>query len=245
MSGPEKERWQEIQDEFYADPEKHQHLAFDEHSVYARDLTDHMVRGVPIGASDRVLEVGAGAGRFSLHFAHRCGALVALDTSEPLLTALKRESPPGLNLQVHCASVFDLPGDLGMHSVDVVCGFFILHHLPDHGRLFDLIGKSLRPGGRIGFLEPNRINPSFLVQVMVSREMTWKAEKGMFTFSATRTRKILRETGYADIRMERFGFFPPPILDRIPGLLSVQRGIERLAPLRRFLPFVLITARKR
>ncbi len=245
MTERPKERWQEIQDDFYSDPGKHEHLAFEERSVYARDLARHMVETVPIGTSDTVLEVGAGAGRFSLHFAERCGKLVALDTSGPLLEALKRESPSDLNLQVECASVFDLPGRLGVNSFDVVCGFFILHHLPDHARLFDLIGQTLRPGGRIGFIEPNRVNPLFLLQVLFSREMTWKAEKGMFTFSATNTRKVLGEAGFTDIRLRRFGFFPPPILDRIPGCLKVQRGIEWLAPLRRLLPFVLITARKR
>ena len=82
------------------------------------------------------------------------------------------------------------------------------------------------------------------MQVVFSKEMTWEAEKGMFTFSARMTVKVLEKEGFTDIRMDRFGFFPPMILDRIAMTYNLQRALERFSPLRRSLPFDLITARK-
>ena len=147
-----KEDWQEIQDEFYADAEKHTHLEFDPGSVYAKDLVDHMVKAIDISRSKTVLEIGAGAGRFSLHLIPHCGKLVALDTSRALLDALKREAPQHGNLDVICASVFDLARDTVPGFFDAVCGFFILHHLPDHEKLFALISQTLKSGGRVCFM---------------------------------------------------------------------------------------------
>jgi 2-polyprenyl-3-methyl-5-hydroxy-6-metoxy-1,4-benzoquinol methylase len=240
----EKEEWQKVQDEFYSSADKHTHLAFEPRSLYAQDLAAHMVRALALTGGEEVLEVGAGAGRFSLHFLSACKRLTALDTSRPLLDALDSEKPSGSPLEILCASVFDLPGAAGGRLYDRLCGFFILHHLPDHERLFRLFLNSVRPGGRIGFIEPNRANPSFLIQVMVSREMTWEAEKGMFTFSASDTRRILESLGFTNVRLHRFGFFPPQILDRFTGLYGLQRLVEKIPVVHRFLPFVLITAEK-
>jgi len=237
-------KWQKVQDDFYIDAEKHKHLSFESESIYAKLLVNQMVRGLSLSYSDSILDIGAGAGRFTLHLAPFCKKIVALDTSQALLASLERQSAHGSNLQIKCASVFDLPLDFGPSSFDAVSGFFILHHLPDHIKLFKLIFETLKPGGRIGFLEPNRINPLFLLQVMFSREMTWEAERGMFTFSASSTIKILKDIGFVNPRIQRSGFFPPQLLDKVPGLPTLQKGIERFAPVRRLLPFVLINAQK-
>jgi len=241
---PTTEKWQKVQDDFYIDAEKHKHLAFEPKSIYAKLLTNSMVRGLSLLHTDSVLDIGAGAGRFTLHLAPFCKKIVALDTSQALLTTLECQSDRGTNIHIKCASVFDLPLDFGQSSFDAVSGFFILHHLPDHVKLFKLIFETLKPGGRMGFLEPNRLNPLFLFQVMFSREMTWEAERGMFTFSASSTIKTLQNVGFVNIRIQRSGFFPPQLLDKVPGFPTLQRGIERFAPVRRFLPFVLITAHK-
>lgn len=234
--------WQQIQNEFYDDPSKHSHLTFDARSLYARRLVDALAHEAAINASHTVLEVGAGAGRFTLHLVKKCAGVVALDTSQPLLDALVQVTPPGVHVEPLCASVFDLDEVIPDRQFDRICGFFILHHLPSHRELFTTLKHKLAPGGKLCFLEPNRANPLFLAQVMISREMTWKAEKGMFTFSASRTVRLLKEFGFANVTLHRCGFFPPQILDRFTAALSVEQTLESFAPLRRILPFVVITA---
>lgn len=234
--------WQDVQNEFYSDPSKHSHLAFDAGSTYARRLVDTLARVATIRPSHTVLEVGAGAGRFTLHLAPRCARVVALDTSQPLLDSLSRISPPGISVEPVCASVFDLDRVVPDRQFDRICGFFILHHLPSHQELFTILKHKLAPGGTICFLEPNRANPLFLAQVMISSEMTWKAEKGMFAFSATHTVRVLKDLGFANVRIHRCGFFPPHILDRFKVALSIERVLESFILIRRVLPFVVIAA---
>ncbi|MDI6765888.1 MAG: methyltransferase domain-containing protein [Bacteroidota bacterium] len=243
-SNEKTDGWQDVQNEFYSDADQHSHLTFNRNSLYSKDLSDHLVEAARISPNDEVLEIGAGAGRFSIHLAKVCKHLVALDTSSALLDALKSQQSEKNNIDVLCASVFDLLDHFKKISLDVVCGFFILHHLPHHDKLFGLIKTVLKPGGRISFVEPNRMNPLFLAQAIFDPEMTWDAEKGMFKFSASKTVKILNELGFVNLKRERFGFFPPQVLDKFPSSMKIQNMIEKIILFRRILPFILITADK-
>jgi ubiquinone/menaquinone biosynthesis C-methylase UbiE len=239
-----KADWQQVQNDFYSDPEKHTHLAYEANSTYAKNLTAHLVEAIGLSAGQTILEVGAGAGRFTPHLSPYVGKVVALDTSAQLLDALKQKSGKN-NIEIACASVFDLPLHYGEQAFDAICGFFILHHLPDHPRLFERFKVSLKQGAHLAFIEPNRLNPLFLLQVLFSKEMTWEAEKGMFTLSRNKTMKLLQRLGFYDVRCKCFGFFPPQILDRWPWLVKFELVLERIPVLREVLPFHLITASKK
>lgn len=240
-----KEQWQKNQDHFYSDPDDHTHLQYDPKSVYAKDLTTHLAEALKFKGSEDILEIGCGAGRFSLHLSPAVKSLTALDMAPNLLERLKQLSNNDPKFKFVCGDAYRLDDVCQPQSLDAVCGFFILHHLLDHPALFKSIGKVLKPGAKIGFIEPNRLNPLFAVQVVVSKEMTWKAEKGMFTFSATATHELLENNGFENVQIGRFGFFPPPILDNLKFTYGLQKQIEKVALFRRFLPFVLITATKR
>jgi SAM-dependent methyltransferase len=240
----ELKRLQSIQDEFYDAAELHTHLAFEPGSVYARDLVDQLRGEVAVTKDDTLLELGAGAGRFSLHLAPHSARLVALDTSRALLAALRAHAGDDPRIEPAQLNAFDLGTWRKERQFDVACGFFILHHLPRHAQLFELIAQALRPGGRVAFIEPNRWNPSFLLQVAFSPEMKWAAEKGMFTFSAQKTMQCLERAGFTRVRTRQFGFSPPQVLDRFPQLLPLQHKLERVPGLRRLLPFSLIAADK-
>jgi SAM-dependent methyltransferase len=245
MIEADRQHLQSIQDRFYGDADLHSHLAFSVDSVYARDLTDHLRNAISLSQTDILLEIGAGAGRFSSHLIQHCSRLVALDASRALLDALggARTGAASRIERAHI-DVFDLESWRGQRTFDAVCGFFILHHLPNHDQLFELIHAALRPGGRVAFVEPNRINPAFLLQVAFSPEMQWKAEKGAFTFSSRATIRSLRRAGFPQVRCTRFGFSPPQLLERFPQLLPVQRGLEKIPGLRRLLPFSLLVAER-
>jgi ubiquinone/menaquinone biosynthesis C-methylase UbiE len=238
------EHWQKLQDDWYANPEEHTHLLYNPCSVYSKDLARHMREALYLQSNQQVLEIGAGAGRFTLHISNCCDKWIALDTVPMLLQHIEKHRGNNSRVETLCANAYELSNHLKEFSMNSVCGFFILHHLLNHERLFQSIWKILKPGGKICFLEPNRINPLFLVQVLISREMYWKTEKGMFTFSITRTAQLLCKLGFIEIKLQRFGFFPPQILDRFPVTLRIQRRLEKFRPLYRFLPFVLIMAKK-
>lgn len=231
---------------FY-DSREHTHLQVRPDDLYARKLAATMARTLGSREDARVLEVGAGFGRFTFPLLDHCAEITALDLSERLIANLERtrdeKGIPPDRLRTLCRDVNalgdeDLPG-----PYDFVVGFFFLHHLPDFARTLATLRTLVAPGGRVCFLEPNRRNPLFLVQVACCADMTWRDEKGMFRLSAAKVEAAYRAAGFAAPETSSFGFFPPGLFNRFAGLRRLEGHLEGVAWLRGVLPFLLISAR--
>lgn len=229
---------------FY-DTRAHQHLQARDGDYYAWKLAARLARSGSMGQRDRVLEVGAGFGRFTFPLLEHCGSLCALDLSQRALDELaKQRDDRGIDetrCSTLCLDVSREPHDEWVGSFDLVVGFFLLHHLPDPGASVGLLSRFLRPGGRMVFLEPNRRNPLFWIQVAACPDMTWAEEKGMFQLSARQVLKSYRAAGLERVSVERFGFFPPQVLSRIPASRGVEARLEASRILEPILPFLLLS----
>jgi SAM-dependent methyltransferase len=225
--------WQEIQSRYYSDPRAHSHLEFNENSLYAKDLVAHVLSALEWPES--TVEVGSGSGRFTPHIADWID-VVAIDASFEMGLNAPRRS----NIRQICGDASETLGS--MRGIESVCGFFILHHVEDREELFDTMYDSLKTGSRVCFVEPNRLNPLFFLQVLFSKEMTWRAERGMFKFNIKKVKEELKGAWFSNVTSETFGFFPPQVLDRWPWTLKIQKRIENMRIFKMFLPFHLITA---
>jgi ubiquinone/menaquinone biosynthesis C-methylase UbiE len=107
-----------------------------------------------------VLEPGPGMGFFTLEAARRVGPrgrVVAVDLQPRMLEALrKRAARAGLAERIEARQaradalgVSDLAG-----KVDVVLALWMVHEVPDAGRLFAELRSTLAPGGRVLVIEP-------------------------------------------------------------------------------------------
>jgi SAM-dependent methyltransferase len=234
-----------LQQSFYASGE-HAHLRPDEQDLYARKLTARLVAAAGIQPHHRILEIGASFGRFSFELLRYCDTVVALDLSDRALGELdserERRGIPSSRCELVCGDARTVTrADIGQ-AVDFVVGLFILHHIPDFETAIRNVASLVKPGGRIAFLEPNRLNPLFLVQVLACEDMSWEAEKGMFTLSEKRVARAYEAAGLSDVRGERFGFFPPPIFNRFAWSRRLEERIEAARVLHPVLPFLLVTA---
>jgi len=234
------------QKEFYASG-RHEHLRARETDLYAAKLASELARRSGMRASDRVLEVGAGFGRFTFHLLEHCSQVDALDLSPRALEALAetrdRYGIPHERCRTLCAEVNSL--DLGERAgqFDVVVGFFILHHLPDVAAALASLARALRPGGCMVFLEPNRRNPLFLAQLTACPDMTWREEKGLFQLSARKVCDAYRAAGVRPSAVEYLGFFPPQIYNRFGSARRFERWLETTRWARPLLPFLLTQGR--
>ena len=104
-----------------------------------------------------VVEIGAGAGRFSrriLQRLGRSGLLIAVDFTPELLEQAKSfvaETGPA-RFETVVADISH-PGSW-LQQADVVLGRTVVHHLPMAESWFGRLRAILRPGTRIGFVEP-------------------------------------------------------------------------------------------
>jgi peptidoglycan-N-acetylglucosamine deacetylase len=108
-----------------------------------------------IRPGDRVLEIGAGAGRFTLPIARRACEVVATDLSPGSLEILRqRAARNGLN------NIRTIPGDArrvpGSGMFDVVCSFSAFEYFPDLPVLLEGVVQGLKPGGRLFFTTAHR-----------------------------------------------------------------------------------------
>jgi ubiquinone/menaquinone biosynthesis C-methylase UbiE len=108
-----------------------------------------------------VLEPGPGMGFFTLELARRvgpAGRVVAVDLQPRMLAGLRRRvNRAGLADRVDAREA--RPDALGVEDlagkVDVVVAFALVHELPDPGRFFAEIRRTLAPAGAVLFAEPS------------------------------------------------------------------------------------------
>ncbi len=120
----------------------------------------------------RVLEIGCGAGRYTLLLAARGIAVEGLDVAPNLLARLRSHAPPGSELPLHCADL-ESPSRSLDGAFDVVLGYFVLHHLGNLDICLQSVARLLKPGGRAVFVEPNPWNALYYLQIAVTPSMTW------------------------------------------------------------------------
>jgi ubiquinone/menaquinone biosynthesis C-methylase UbiE len=226
----------------------HAHLQSRADDHYAAKLAARLARGLDMKAGDRVLEVGAGFGRFTFPLLSHCASVVALDLSERMLASLERvrdeRGIPEARCRLVCGDVDALDEASVEAPFDHVVGFFFLHHLDDQARTLQRLARWIAPSGGIGFVEPNRRNPLFALQVLACPDMSWREERGMFRLTGAAVEAAYRSAGLNDIRSETFGFFPPQIVNHLATARRLEERLEALRSLRWILPFLLLSARR-
>jgi 2-polyprenyl-3-methyl-5-hydroxy-6-metoxy-1,4-benzoquinol methylase len=243
----EPSSWIKRQKEYYR-AFQHAHLQFDPESVYAENIADEVLKHAGLGAGKKLLEVGCGSGRFTLHLIRKGLSLTVLDLSAVQLDNLSEASRQlGLEAELLVMQTGDLSTASELfkgQEFDGIIGFFILHHLEDIRTGLQSLRGVLRNGGAMIFVEPNRLNPLFLAQIFFCKDMTWRGEKETFRYGVSGYRRCFADSGFTAITVRKFGFFPPQILDKFPLMLRIEKWLENVPFIRIFLPFMLISAKK-
>ncbi len=125
-------------------------------SLFA-SVSERLLDSLAIQPADRVVELGIGAGSFGRRVLRRLGSggcLIGVDYSQGLLdqasSALEGISPARVELVL---SDIRQVGDL-VSDANVVVARTVLHHLAFPEVLLGGLHGSLRPGTRLGFIEP-------------------------------------------------------------------------------------------
>jgi ubiquinone/menaquinone biosynthesis C-methylase UbiE len=94
-------------------------------------------------------------------------------------------------------------------TFDSVVGSSVLHHLEIEAASREIY-RVLKPGGTMYFTEPNMLNP----QVALQKNIPWIKRKlgdspDETAFFRWPLRRLLKQTGYRDIRIDPFDFLHP------------------------------------
>jgi SAM-dependent methyltransferase len=234
---PQIGRHNEIQGTYYA---RGKARMAPRRSPYLQRHIEEICRFAELLPGDRVLEVGPGQGRYSLPLADRGLDLEVLELVPTMLELLDEEKGDR-KIVLHQGDVLTPPESVEP-GFDAVIALFALHHMHDVPGCLASMARLLRPEGRLALLEPNAYNPLYYLQIAFSPDMTWAGDRGVIEMRSGSLCRALQAAGLEQVRLERFGFFPPAIFNRPRGP-AADRFLEQLPPLRPFLPFQLFGGR--
>jgi ubiquinone/menaquinone biosynthesis C-methylase UbiE len=130
--------------------------------LHLADASERLLDELKLNPNDRVVELGCGPGSFSHRIMRRLGTggvLVGVDASEGLLAhardVLAKTGPA--RFEPVAANITELGAWLT--GADVVVGRAVLHHVPMVEGMLGRLCAAVRPGTRIGFLEPDFRSP--------------------------------------------------------------------------------------
>lgn len=210
-------------------------------SPYLERHVDNVIKLTGIKRTDKILEIGCGAGRYTYPLLRRGYKVSGLDLSPDLLEQLKDNNKEGFELDLHCCDIEEVAKD---KQYDVALAFFVYHHIADLKGAFSAATKLLKENGRIIFLEPNPFNILYYLQITFSPGIKWRMEKGFLRLSRKNVSYLLKEAGFENINLQRFGFLPP-FLMRGGFSASIENRLENIKPLQPILPFQVFSAVKR
>jgi 2-polyprenyl-3-methyl-5-hydroxy-6-metoxy-1,4-benzoquinol methylase len=201
-------------------------------SPYVQRHLDRTLEVLRAGPKHRVLEVGAGLGRFTSLMLERGLDVLASDLSDHLLAKLRARHP---GLETVASDVATVAANTSI-VFDRVVGFFMLHHLADLDRVFAGLRQVTRSGARIAFCEPNAFHVPYYLQIAFSRQMTWQGDGGVAKMRPGVVLRAMERAGFAQARSELYGFAPPVIYNHPSGrrLDHALERIPQLTPLRAF-----------
>jgi SAM-dependent methyltransferase len=205
-------------------------------STYTQRHVDSVVSALELGTDDAILDIGCGPGKYTIALAARGLNVEGVDLTPSLIEQL-RNAAPALPSSVGdiCQPSAELLG-----RFDAVVGFMMLHHVDDLAGCFTGIRKVLAKKGRVAILEPNPWFPGYYAQIAFTPGMTWRGDGGIVNMRMDVLARHASDAGFNGFKVERFGVFPPALVNRPVGQ-RLERLIEAVPGWRRFRAFQIFT----
>jgi SAM-dependent methyltransferase len=183
-----------------------------------RMILDGLLARFEVRAGHRIVEVGAGSGRYTEALLARGARVIVIEPDAALVGLLHTRLGDHPGLDVRQVTVGEC-GDC-FAAADLVCGFHVLHHLT-HTELGALAAKLHELTARVHprskgwfFLEPNPLSPLYPLQIALSSAMRWREERGIWNNDYA----VLGSRGTTPW-LGNVGLFPPrPWVDRMPDI---------------------------
>ena len=112
-----------------------------------------------ITPNGRVIELCCGSGQGINILSKKSSKLFAIDITESLVN--KAKSFESDKVEVYCSDVFDFLDSLGENYADEIIIFEAIYYIKDVQKLFSLVKKVLKKGGKFIISSPNPFYPGF------------------------------------------------------------------------------------
>lgn len=179
----------------------------------------------------RCVELGCGIGTFSepLLEAHPALQLTGIDISPRCVDLARSRLARFESAQFLVGDACELP--FPAHSVDVVLGNSVLHHLDLERTLTD-VHRVLRPGGWLWFSEPNMLNPQIALEKNLPLFGRWLENSPDETaFVRQLLGRRLRRAGFDQVSIRPYDFLHPGLPGSLLGPARLVNALLERTPL--------------
>jgi SAM-dependent methyltransferase len=172
-------------------------------SIFSPWAQEILERARPIGAADRILDLGCGTGIVARRLRERLGGgarISGVDASADMLAKARALAP---ELEWREANAMQLPFPDG--SFELVVSQQMLQFVPDRARALAEIRRVLVPGGRLvaATWRPRHEQPLYeILGQIAERHLGTPDEKRFLLGDEAELRVVLTDAGFSDVRID-------------------------------------------
>ncbi len=211
-----------------------------------------------------VLEVGSGFGRLVPSYSFRAKKIILSDPSSRLLKIARETFKGKKNFKFIHSSLENIPQKLRAGSVDLVILVRVIHHLQDIPQAFQIVERTLKPGGYFILEFANKKNLKAMIREALkgnimfpidifptdlrSKKSIRKNDLPFFNHHPDKIKDILTEHGFDIVEIRSVSNTRSSFLKRIVStdiLLSLENILQSLFSFIYFGPSIFVLARKR
>lgn len=189
----------------------------------------------------KIFEIGCGTGTYTFAYSKKLpnDNITATDISEEMINLCNSQNKSKSNIKFIVKSAYDT--GIKKDSVDVVSGFYVLHHI-DQKKVRREILRILKPGGVVYFYEPNILNPvvfliksnKFIKKLVGDSSEEWainplkvKEEWSGFDVVYNRTTEFIWPFSFVPYKVKlAMDKFTSVVFDKIPLLNLIGGSVE-------------------
>ena len=203
----------------------------------------------------RALELGAGSGYFTRLLARRAASVVAIEPVADLRRVIEAHcAEAGIgNVRVVGAAATELDAHVPRGSIDSALIVQSLHHFDQRERIFEALGRAVRPGGRLYLVEPHH-NVRRVARLLRGWLRTyrapafWRDERNWAThdfLTLGEIRRLCRRGGFGAPRVTGYWFpFSRRVVPDARRRVAVERRMGRVPGLRHLAGVIAVEARR-
>ena len=211
-----------------------------------REIDDFLnMADLPAGA--KILEIGCGAGRFTLPLLRRGYCVVGTDVSEKSLAELAEFAKKENLLSRLELKAMNFTQPVFIDEFDAVLIGNVIHHFDPEKKqqIINNIIQALKPGGKIAVWEPNALCPFYLpwylfLEFSGKERGIWAAERGIFSSFCSRLKKNFETAGIGELKLVRHTFIPLRMNKIIKSVDKLNEVILQLPLIKHFCAYLWI-----
>lgn len=207
----------------------------------AKRRTKFFISKGGIDSESSILELGCGTGLFTdLVYQKTKAKIIAIDISNELLSVARSKYPHSEFKQMDAMNL-----EFNDDSFDVIFGSSVLHHL-NYLTTLKEIYRTLKPGGRMVFAEPNMLNPHIFLQKKIPFLKNRAGDCPHETaFVRWKLKEEIKASGFEKVEVIPYDFLYPLIPDfSIPFINAVGRVFEKIPGIKEIAGSLVISAKK-